>query len=206
MPRKPATQEQRQEARLRIQKAAARLYLDQGLGGISARAIASGAGVSVGTLYSYFENLPTLMQSLWTEPLEQVNRRLEAVAAKTKDPVERIRSLAKAYLDIARKNPDLYRGAFLFVRPDTLPKPKQVDLENYAFPRLLIAAITEAQALGDVRPGDTRQMAQIFWASLHGCIALPSNFDRLNFDDPMLLAEEAVEQHLEAIVRKKPCL
>lgn len=193
MARKPATAEQRQAARRHIQKAAARVYSEQGAPGVSVRAIAQLAEVSVGTIYAYFGNLQGLMQSLWMEPVEAINARLADLAAGIADPVERLAALLNAYVEVARSRPELFRGAFLFVRPDTLPKPERGPLEDAPFAALLIAAIREGQACGALRDGDARELAQIAWAGVHGCIALPVNFDRLDLAEAPALAARMIK-------------
>ena len=112
MARQQATAEQRAEVRERIRTAAAAVYRAEGLGRVSARAIAQEAGVSVGTLYSYFENLQDLMQSLWMEPVERFEQRLRSIALAHEEPLERIESLLRAYVAFALRPRALYRSAF----------------------------------------------------------------------------------------------
>ncbi|NBB15203.1 TetR family transcriptional regulator [Caulobacter sp. SLTY] len=193
MPRKPATDDQRQAARRTLQKAAAGLYAEAGAAAVSARAIAQRAGVSVGTLYAHFGSLQGLMQSLWMEPVEVINAELAQLAAGIDDPIERLRSLLNAYVEVALTRPELFRGAFLFVRPETLPKPERRPLEETPFAALLVAAIREGQASGVVREGDAAELAQMAWAGVHGCLALPINFDRLAFAEPPRLAARMIE-------------
>ena len=193
MARKPATAEQKLAARRHIQKAAAGVYSEQGASAVSVRAIAQRADVSIGTIYAHFGNLQGLMQSLWMEPLETINAQLADLAAGIADPVERLAALLNAYVQVAQARPELFRGAFLFVRPDTLPKPERGPLEDAPFAALLIAAIQEGQALGAVRGGDPRVLAQVAWAGIHGCLALPVNFDRLDFASPSALAARMIE-------------
>lgn len=193
MPRKPATDDQRQAARRTLQKAAAGLYAESGAAAISARAIAQRAGVSVGTLYAYFGSLQGLMQSLWMEPVEVINAQLARLATETADPVQRLRALLNAYVEVALSRPELFRGAFLFVRPDTLPKPAREPFEDTPFAALLAAAIREGQESGTVRGGDPGELAQVAWAGVHGCLALPVNFDRLDFAEPAKLASRMIE-------------
>jgi AcrR family transcriptional regulator len=64
VPRPALTDKQRRETRLRNFTAAAELCAENGFRDISARTIADKAGVSVGTLYTNFDNLKDLMQSL----------------------------------------------------------------------------------------------------------------------------------------------
>jgi AcrR family transcriptional regulator len=193
MPRKPATDDQRQAARRTLQKAAAGLYAESGAAAVSARAIAQRAGVSVGTLYAYFGSLQGLMQSLWMEPVEVINAQLERLAAETADPAQRLRALLNAYVEVALTRPELFRGAFLFVRPDTLPKPAREPFEDTPFAALLTAAIREGQESGAFRGGDPGELAQVAWAGVHGCLALPVNFDRLDFAEPARLASRMID-------------
>ena len=193
MPRKPATDEQREAARRRLQAAASAQYAAHGAGGISARAIAERAGVSVGTIYSYFGSLQGLMQSLWMEPLDRINARLKRIALEQVDPLERLRKLLEAYVDVATNAPELFRGAFLFVRPGSLEKPPREALETAVFGALLLAAVEEGQAAGRVRPGEPRRLAQLAWSAVHGSLALPVNFDRLDLEAGQAIAGDMIK-------------
>ncbi|MCG8592109.1 MAG: TetR/AcrR family transcriptional regulator [Proteobacteria bacterium] len=177
MPRPAATPEQRERQRRRIRQAASEIYAENGPLGVSARAIAQRAGVSTGTLYSYFANLPDLMRSLWMEPVTEAGRELEAVAKAHRSPVKRIQALLTGYVEFARANPDVFRGALLFVRPPSLPKPEALPLHDLPFHRLLCTAIREGQLRGKIRRGNAEEMAQLLWAGLHGALALPINMD-----------------------------
>ncbi|QLC23130.1 TetR/AcrR family transcriptional regulator [Parasphingopyxis sp. CP4] len=179
MPRRPATESQREEVRQKIRSAAKAIYRDKGISGISARAIAVSAGVSVGTIYAYFGDLQTLMQSLWLEPLDHINAELQSIAEAHGDPVERLRALMAAYLAVATDNPELYRNAFMFVRPSQLPTPDPAEMDSVVFVALIKQALLDGQNSGRIQSGSVEQMAQLIWAGLHGSIALPVNFDRI---------------------------
>lgn len=193
MPRKPATEDQRQATRRILQKAAAGLYAESGAGAVSARAIAQRAGVSVGTIYSYFGSLQGLMQSLWMEPVRAINEQLAQSTAGISDPIIRIRSLLGAYVEVAMTRPELFRGAFLFVRPEALPKPGREPLENTPFASLLASAIRQGQTEGSIRSGDPVELAQLAWSAVHGCLALPVNFDRLAFAEGAGMAARMID-------------
>jgi len=177
MPRPAATPAQRNLQRARIRRAAAEVHAEKGLLGVSVRAIAVRAGVSTGTIYSYFENLQDLMRSLWAEPVTEANQALETAAREHPKPVERIRALLETYAAFARANPEVYRGALLLVRPESLPKPEVQPLDRLPFHRLLREALCEGQRDGEIRPGDVDEMSQVLWSGLHGAIALPVNLD-----------------------------
>ncbi len=188
MARPAATPEQQEAVRKRIRDAAAELYRAEGLGGITARAIAQGAGVSVGTIYSHFGDLATLMQSLWTGKVARQFARFRDIAERHPDPVERLDALLRDYLRFGLENAALYRNAFLFVRPESHAKPEAGPLSAVEFPALLIAAIAEGQAAGRIVEGQPEHLAQILWSGVHGCLALPANIDRVAFAPPAQIA------------------
>lgn len=177
MPRPQATPEQRAELRRRIQRAAAELYTQQGITSITARAVAKGAGVSVGTIYAHFKGLPELMRSLWTSHVERFEDRLRAMSASEGNPLIRIRALMTAYLDFGIENADLYKGVFMFVRPEGLEPAETAAFESAAIADLLTEAVAEGQAKGLLVAGPPREIAHFLWSGLHGCLALPINFD-----------------------------
>ena len=199
MPRTPATKEQKEAIRSKIRQAAAELYRETGLSNITARAIAVRAEVSVGTIYAHFGSLSELMQSLWQEPVERFETRLRKTAASVESPLERVTILCKEYLGFARRNPELYRSSFLFVRPRDMEVSNKMKLEERAFSELMMNTIEEGQASGVFRQEDPRVATQLIWAAIHGVIALPINLDRIQWDNEKRLEEEMIELVLRSI-------
>jgi len=201
MPRTPATEAQRNEESTRIRDAAGKLFAAEGIGAISARAVAKEAGVSVGKIYAYYTNLTELMQSLWQGHVQRLAGELQEIADKTSDPVSRIRNILEAYVAFAHANPDLYKGALMYVRPDAHPKPEQQQAEALPIMALLMDAISEGQQAGAIRDGSPVRMAQLLWAGVHGALALPVNIDRFAFSEKDHLATDMVDalmQHVQA--------
>lgn len=190
MARKPATEEERRNTKKRIRQAAAEVFREKGISGVTARAIAAKADVSVGKIYSYFGSLTDLMQSLWMIPVRDALSRLETVAAENPDPKERLDALIDAYIDFADSNPELYRSALLFVRPADFDPPEAQPLEAAPFSSLLIETIVAGQKEKKIRAGDPAVLAQMIWAGIHGCFAAKVNFDRIEFQDSADLAGE----------------
>lgn len=197
MARPKATPEQREQVRRSIQSAAATLYREHGLSAISARAVATKAGVSVGTIYSYFGDLTGLMQSLWTGRVAEQEEVFRARAAEQEIPLDRIEVLLDAYLKFGIEQALLYRNALMFVRPATLDAPDKETLSGFAFPSLIRQAIEEGQALETIIPGDPDQLTQLLWSGVHGALALPVNMDRLALKP----AEEMVEPTVAGLLR-----
>ena len=179
MARPKASPEQRAEVRRSIQQAAVELYRAEGLAGVSARAVAKKAGVSVGTIYSYFGDLKGLGQSLWEPQIAQLEHELREVAAQHKTPLARIEALLRAYLAFGIEQSELYRNALMFVRPTSAEQPPKQSLNDFTFPTLLLAAIQQGQAAGRVIAEDPEVLVQILWSGVHGALALPVNMDRL---------------------------
>ena len=200
MPRPETTPEQKEETRREIRKAATALYTREGQAGLSVRAIAKEAGVSVGTIYTYFGSVQGLLESLWSGPVERLTVELRLLADKTEDPIERIRALMAAYLQFAKDNPRIYHNVFLFVRPLGKPSPVREPAEDAVLPALLTSAIKEAQGQGRIKSGKAADYAMMLWGSLHGCLALPSNFGRLEFPNPGEVSEQVVDVFMTALI------
>lgn len=199
MARTAATPEQRAQIREQIRLAAAAVYDEKGVEGTSARAIAVKAGVSVGTLYSYYANLPELMRSLWAEPVAEEMVRLRAAVNDTTDPLGRLQVLLDGYANLAFDRPDILRGAFLFVGRATQetslpPAPAAVEFEQ-----MLCDAILAGQKTGLIKPGPANQMAHMLWAGVHGALALPINIESLDFGSPKQLVADMISTLMESI-------
>ena len=201
MARPKATPQQRKLVQRSIQTAAADLYRAEGIAAISARAVAAKAGVSVGTIYSYFGDLAGLMQSLWTGRVAEQENAFRTLAGQHADPLQRLKALLEAYLKFGIDQDDLYRGTLMFVRPTALGVPKKQALSEFAFPTLLREAIEQGQVAGLIRGGDPAVLTQMLWSGAHGALALPINLDRLNLKSATEMTAPVVDA-LMRMVRK----
>lgn len=197
MPRPALTDEQRRQTRSNIRSAAARLYAKNGLDRISARSVAQEAGVSVGTLYTHFDSLTALMQSLWKQPVKRLISDLETQLQEIDKPMDRLRRILEAYAAFASDHRAVYRGAFMFVRPETQEKPNPVALTDDRFFAMLTSAIENAQQRGEARTGAPAHLAQTLWSGVHGAIALPLNVDRLALAPPEASTQPMIDALLE---------
>ena len=195
MPRPSVTEEQRTQMRSKIRAATLtvlrRHKLEpgdaRGHEQVTIREVIDEAGISIGTFYKYFKNRRDLAQALWAEPVEKLRSELQADFASLQRPADKVRATLNHYVQFAMTERRIFRGAFLFVRPENDPKPKPLTLDEEVFYQSLIKAFEEGQKAGDFRDFDTHEMAQIFWAAIHGALALPINIDRYKFDPPETL-------------------
>ena len=199
MARPKASPEQRAEVRRSIQQAAVELYRAEGLGSVSARAVAKKAGGSVGTIYSYFGDLKGLGQSLWEPQIARLEDELRAVAAQHERPLARIEALLCAYLAFGIEQAELYRNALMFVRPTSAESPQKQPLSQFAFPSLLNAAVEQGQADGTIAAGEPEVLVQILWSGVHGALALPVNMDRLDLAPAQALADATVDNLMRSV-------
>ena len=207
MPRPTITPEKRAKMRSEIRGAALRVINRMGLAPgdaqgyeqVTIRDVIQEANISIGTFYKYFENRQDLGQSLWAEPVDDLKSSMQSAFDHATDPRAKIRALLEHYVSFSVQNRRVFRGAFLFVRPDNHPPPVPVDLKDEMFYQNLCAAFGLGQQQGIFRPFDTHEMAQLFWAGIHGSLALPVNLDRYNFDPPETLTSNMIDALLALI-------
>ena len=169
---------------------------------ITIRDVINEAGISTGTFYRYFKDRTDLAQTLWVEPVNALRATMQADCDAASNPEEKVRSLLSNYAKFAIENRALFRAVFLFVRPEENEKPDQANLEEEPFFSNLCRAFDQGQASGDFREFDKREMAQVFWAGIHGSLALPENLDRFRFDSPEQLAAAMIDSLLLLILKR----
>ena len=199
MVRPKATPEHRQEVQRSIREAATSLYETGGGSAVSARSVALKAGVSVGTLYAHFGDLSGLMQAIWAEQVKQQNIDFRAIVEQHTDNMEQLRALLLTYLDFGFENGELYRGAFVYIKPNSDRRPFSAPLDATNFPALLVETIKACQETNDIRQDDPALIAQILWSGLHGCIALPVHIDKNELVNAEKLSRPMVESLLRGV-------
>ena len=197
MPRPALTDEQRRAIRRKIREAAARLYADDGINKISVRAIAERAGVSVGTVYSHFGSLSELLQSLWRQPARRMVQQMIEETRELDDPVAQLRALLSRYARFAIEEPQVFRSAFLFVRPEAIEPPARVALADDDFFQLFRSAVGRGQQAGTFRDGDCDRLTQMVISAVHGALALPINWHRLALDTTPEVVDATISAQLD---------
>lgn len=170
---------------------------------ITIRDVIEEAGISIGTFYKYFKNRADLAQLLWSEPVDSLKSEMQSDFDLAANPTDKIKVLLEHYVRFSVENRRVFRGAFLFVRPDGDQKPDPIDLKDEMFYQNLVTAFLEGQDSGVFRAFDTHVMAQLFWAAIHGTLALPVNLDRYHFDEPEALSSEMIDGLLAMIADER---
>lgn len=208
MARPSITPEKREEMRSHVREAVVRLVRrrniapgdTQAWNDISIRDVIEEAGISIGTFYKYFENRADLAQTLWAGPVGRLRDDMQASVDAASSPVDKVRALLDHYVRFALENDRLFRSAFLLVRDKSSSPPDPADLDEETFYRNLCAAFREGQDAGLFKPFDPDMMAQLFWAGIHGALALPINLDRYKFAPREVLVAKMIDALMELII------
>lgn len=161
----------RKKAHLRtaILTAARKLFVRDGYEGFSMRALARRMHCSPAALYLYFENRDELFDCLVEDSfarLAEVRARLQR-GKPEKDPVTFLKKGARLYVEFGLKNPEIYKFAFLILRPDT-PKARIPHQSYQALKESVAACVNQ----GRFRRLDLETTSQALWAAIHGVTAL----------------------------------
>lgn len=153
--------------RARLLGHAAVLVFDGGVGALSLRRLAAGAGTSTTAVYSLFGNKAGLLESLYLEAARRFGDRLAQVAA-TDDPLRDIVRLGIVYRDYARDEPHLYSVLFAaFGEPDEV-----AGAEAARTIEPLVDAVRRGQAAGRLLSVPAEQIALACWGIAHGLVSL----------------------------------
>lgn len=145
----------------RILAAAVEQVEQQGLRGLSLRTLAGSLGLTPNALYRYFADRAALEAALAGEVARLLHLAMQR-AVKRGSPEQAIRSIARVYLDFARKRPRLYE---LLLLPCDMEEQQATSHEE-----LWIFVLEHATT---VTGADRASEATIaFWAYLHGTAQL----------------------------------
>jgi AcrR family transcriptional regulator len=165
-------EQEKEELRQTILKAAGILFLEQGYDRFSMRHLAEQIGYSAATLYLYFRDKDDLLFTVVDEGFVRFEQQLAEAARSYGDPWERLKALGQAYVAFGLRNPVYYQLMFLW-RPDFLtqarPGEQQPRLEAF---RMLQDAVQSAMDAGVMQLGDARSYSDALWAMMHGIVSL----------------------------------
>lgn len=139
----------------------------EGLEAVTLRRVATALGVTAPALYAHVADKRDLLRGVAEGEFAALIDRFEAVTET--DPVDRIRALARAYVDHARTHPELFRVMFLF--PPELSvgagTGQELPIATKAF-TMSAAASDAAIAEGRFADADPLMVALTTWACIHG--------------------------------------
>ena len=93
-------------------QAAEAILNEEGLAALSVRRVAREVGVVPSAVYNHFESLEDLLAAVAADGYQYMERLVDRLERGSGDPSQRLRRLAREYLQFAAANPNLYRLMF----------------------------------------------------------------------------------------------
>lgn len=155
----------------RITNAARKLFLAQGVEGLSMRLVADKVGLTATAIYRHFQDKEALLDAL-TEVAHGLFRGyLERGLAK-RDPVERLRAIGAHYLDFALDHPHDYELLFLVRRKHARRFPRDFAMRNELTFHLVSEQVSAGIEAGLLAENDPMEVALTLWTHVHGLVVL----------------------------------
>lgn len=205
MPKKPRTEDEVNQRKEDILKHALDLMQEEGYEGFSMRKLSNRLGVSVVTLYRFYENKDHIYLVVLTRGFQLLYRECLKAYKSGKKPEDRLRSMTEAYINFGITRSNFYNLMFTWHVPkyeDYIGTPMEdvakFELEesqkSYLF---TIKAVKElVKKIGNITLTDNEIRSYIiyFWSTLHGYIAGVNNH-LLNYmhEDPLSLKQSIID-------------
>jgi AcrR family transcriptional regulator len=151
--------------------AAVALIARNGPQGFSLREVARRARVSEAAPYWHFTDREALLAAVAERGFVEMARGMMEIWSRSAEPAERFRALGVGYVRFALAHPSYLRVMFGSEVPDKAVHPALEEAGERTF-GLLVQAITECQAAGQIRSGDPQTLAVAAWSIVHGLAAL----------------------------------
>ena len=154
-----------------ILDAARRLVQEEGIRGLTMRALGRAVGVTAPTLYDYFPSKEAVLDALFIQGTQRLSQAFDEAIAASQPGRERLQAIAVAYRQFALDHPDLY--FLIFGRVDASYRPGELQIEcAQSCGGKATLAVLEAMTFGDIRAGNPQEVGNAIWVMAHGHIAL----------------------------------
>jgi AcrR family transcriptional regulator len=160
----------REEMRELALRAALELLEAGGLAALSMREVARRIGYTVGALYAVFQNLDDLVVQLNERTVTELRRALQDVAARGREPGQRLRLLAAAYLGFALLHTHRWRLVFEHRLPPGQAAPATYRPQTQQI--FVLIGENVAPFLRDPADGTVEEVASTLWSAVHGICVL----------------------------------
>jgi AcrR family transcriptional regulator len=183
----------KQVLRQKILDVSREILLSQGFAGLTMRRVAEAIDYSPAAIYLHFQSREQIAQELCFAGLRRLYERLQSVTAK--DPATRLSGYARAYLEYSQSDPETYR--LIFMADSQLTKAVFTHRDSgggEAALRLIVAAFTELPTGSKKTCAKPSELAELFWASLHGLASLRIACPQALTGDEFRLAQLVTEK------------
>jgi AcrR family transcriptional regulator len=191
----------KQLLRQRILDASRDILLSQGFAALTMRRVAEAIDYAPASIYLHFQSREQIAQELCFAGLKRLYEHLQKVTAK--DAAARLLGYARAYLEYAQSDPETYR--LIFLANPQLSKAVFAQQDSgdagAAALVLIVTAFTELRA-GSKKPDKPLELAELFWAGLHGLASLRLTCSQALTSDEFRLARLLTAAITDKISRK----
>lgn len=183
-------------ARPKIERAALKLFVGEGVDGATTRDIAEHAGVSEGALYRHYKGKDELALSLFMETHDRLGRMVLEAAQESGGLEEKVRAIVTAYCTLADEDWLLFSFHLLSIHR-YLPHDSKRDDDPTTITENIVSALI---ATGEIPDGDPALLAAM---SLGVVLQAGQNkaYDRL--PGPFSAHIEAFTRAIIAILKQK---
>lgn len=151
--------------------AAVALIARKGPQGFSLREVARRARVSEAAPYWHFTDREALLAAVAERGFVEMAKGMMEIWSRVAEPSERFRALGIGYVRFALAHPSYLRVMFGSEVPDKAMHPGLKEAGERTF-AMLIQAIADCQAVGQVKSGPSEEFAVAAWSIVHGLAAL----------------------------------
>lgn len=163
--------EKKKRKRSTILNAAIKLYSENGFAETTVAAIAKEAGVSFGTVFTYFESKEVLYESAILEPMEEIKPYFIEIEEHFKgDPFEVVKEMISCHVQLFSMRSEFLRLIQqVLARPDRFPKLfKELDDFVNGFIDCIHPVIVEGHKLGYFYEESPALIAESYLSLLNG--------------------------------------
>jgi len=189
----------KQELRDEIVAAARDLFVTEGYPNVSMRKVADKVGCAPGTIYLYFDDKDSLLNAICVETFAKLDKRMEAIRNDKGDPFERLRRGGRQYILFALDHPHHYLVTFGLTGVNRGDEARQAGGHSFDCLRECVRLCVDA---GLLRMDDVEQIAQSFWACLHGVVMLLIGRLEFPFIEQNRLIDSVVDIALEGLRKR----
>lgn len=162
---------EREALRGQILAAATELFLSEGVQNVSIRKIADKIEYAPSTIYLYFKDKESILQSICTGVFQDLTARLQAVNWENRPPIDALREGCRIYIEMGMEHPNQYQ--LVFGQPwGPPPEPSaeipEADLAGLEAYEELHKAIVRCQEARAIRAEDPHVLSQAIWLTIHG--------------------------------------
>jgi AcrR family transcriptional regulator len=152
-----------------ILDAAERLLEAEGPDALTVRGIASAARVAPMGVYNHLGGKQGVLDALLVRGFDGLTAALADIGSD--DPFEDLAEAGRRYCRYAREHPAHYALMFERAVADYEPSALALEHADAAF-KALEALVRRAMSAGVLAEGDTTEVAQSLWSTVHGAVAL----------------------------------